>query len=278
MKIALMLVRRYHRHLMGLMLSFPMALPATASASNTVRCDHGFLSVKVQNLTLGELLNAAARQCGFAVVRYGTLEQRLSMEFQGLTLTQGLRRILGNRSYALKYAPTGPGRRLATGTRAETLWVLPQGDEKYAAPYAVPAIAGGDGFFRHDPSIDVSRWGSILSNGNVEDREQAAMALGKRGHASAVVSLSQALADNNAEVREAAIASLAEIGSTEAAQALAVPLHDGDPRVREQAVDALGDVGGQVATDLLQQALMDEVAFVRQAASEMLEQLRNGTP
>ena len=277
MKIALMLVRRYHRHLMGLMLSFPMALPATASASNTVRCDHGLLSVKVQDLALGELLNAAAHQCGFAVVRHGALEQRLSVEFNGLTLAQGLRRILGNRSYALKYAPTGAGK-LATGTRAETLWILPQGDEKYAAPYAVPAIASSGGFFRHDPSIDVSRLGSILSNGNVEDREQAAMALGKRNHASAVVSLSQALADNNAEVREAAIASLAEIGSTEAAQALAVPLNDGNPRVREQAVDALGDVGGVVATHLLRQALMDEVAYVRQAANEMLEQLGSKTP
>lgn len=278
MKIPLKIVRHYRCHLMSLMLGLPMALPSTVIASNTVRCAGGLLSVKAQNITLVELLNEAARQCGFTVVSYVALEQRLSLEFHGLTLAQGLRRILGNRSHALKYAPTMSGRRLATVARAETLWILPQADEKYSAPSAIPATPGGGGFFRHDPSIDVSRLGSILSNGNVEDREQAAMALGKRGHASALAPLKQALADNNAEVREAAIASLAEIGSTDAAQALAVALHDGDPRVREQAVDALGDVGGQVATDLLQQALMDEVAFVRQAASEMLEQLRNGTP
>ena len=276
MKTALMLAKCYHRHLLGLILSFPMALTATASVSNTIRCDHGFLSVKVQDLALGELLNSVARQCGFAVVSYGALEQPLSMEFHGLTLTQGLRRILGSRSYALKYAPTAPGKRLAGATRAETLWILPQGNEK--TPHAVPVIAGGNRLFRHDPSIDVSRWGSILSNGNVEDREQAAMALGKRGHVSAVAPLSQALADNNAEVREAAIASLAEIGGADAAQALAVALRDGDPRVREQAVDALGDVGGQVATDFLRQAVMDEVAYVRQAANEMLEQLNGKTP
>lgn len=272
MKIPFKIVRHYRCCLLGLALGFPLTLPATAITSNIVRCADGFLSVKVQDITLVELLNEAASQCGFTVVRYGALEQRLSMEFHGLTPAQGLRRILGNRSYALRYAPIMSGKRLATVARPETLWILPQGDEKYSAQSAIAATTGG-GFFRHDPSIDASRLGSILSNGNVEDKEQAAMALGKWGHASAVAPLSQALADNNAEVREAAIASLAEIGSTDAAQALAIPLRDGNPRVREQAVDALGDVGGQVATHLLQQALGDEVAFVRQAASEMLEQL-----
>ncbi len=278
MKIPLKIVRHYRCHLMGLLLSFPMALPLTVIASNTVRCADGLLSVKVQDITLVELLNEASRQCAFTVVRYVALDQRLSVEFHGLTLAQGLRRILGNRSYALSYAPTMSGRRLAPVTRAEMLWILPRADEKYAAKSTISTTTSSGGFLRDDPSSDVSRLESVLRNGNVEDREQAVIALGKLDHASAVALLSQALADSSAEVREAAIMSLAEIGGTDAAQALAVALRDNDPRVREQAVDALGDVGGQVATHLMQQALRDDVAFVRQAATEMLEQLRSGTP
>ena len=292
MKVSLKLIRHYRYHLVGLMLSFPMVLPATETRNvsmlnsgaasivntiNTVRCTDGFLSVKVHDVTLAELLSEIARLCGFTLVPYVALEQRLSAEFYNLTLAQGLRRILGSRSFALKYAPPLPEKWLLAAAPAETLWILPRDNEKHSTQASVPATTGG-GKFLHDDSIDVSKLESTLSDGNSEDREQAAAALGKRGDASAVAPLIRALSDSNAEVRETVIASLAEIGGSHAVQALAVALRDDDPRVREQIIDALGEVGGQVANGLLQHALTDDVAFVRQAAAEVLEQLKSGVP
>lgn len=237
---------------------------STVSIFNTVQCTDGLLSVQARDVPVTELLNQIAIQCDLSVQWYVTLTDRLSVEFQRLTLAQGLQRILRNRSYLLLAAPSVSGKQPATLVRAETLWILPQGDEKSSAQLSMPMTKTSHSFLADT---------AALSNGNSDVRTQAALALGKRGQAQAVAPLSQALADRNVEVREAAIGSLAEIGGADATRALGIALRDRDPHVREQAVDALGQAGGTLATGLLQQALMDEAGFVRQAAIEMLEQL-----
>ena len=238
--------------------------PSIVNVSNTTQCVDGFLSVQARDVAVTDLLNQIATQCGLSVQWYVVLADRLSVEFHRLTLTQGLQRILRNRSYLLLSAPSMPGKQPATIARVETLWILPQGDEKSSTQLSMPTTKSTPSFLAD---------AAALSNGNLDDRTQAALALGKRGQAHAVAPLSQALADRNVEVREAAIGSLAEIGNADATRALGIALRDRDPHVREQAVDALGQAGGMLATGLLQQALMDETGFVRQAAIEMLEQL-----
>ena len=290
MNIAPEIIRHYRCRLIGIMVSLAMAWPVSeardmpifnqrespiASASNTVRCIDGLLSVNAQDIGLAELLDEVASQCDLTVVWVVALEQRLSVEFYRLTLAQGLQRILRSRSYVLLSTPPTPGKRPATAARAGTLWILPQANEMYSTQSSVPTTQSANRVSADASAPDVSRLASALSNGSLDDRAQAAVALGKRGHARAVVPLSHALADRNAEVREAAIDSLAEIGGADATRALAVALRDRDPHIREQAVDALGQAGGTIATGLLQQALTDEVAFVRQAATEILEQLRS---
>lgn len=226
--------------------------PVTMMTSNSIECVDGYLSVKVMDVSMAALLDEVARRCGLTVLAYVALEQKLSMEIKRLPLEQGLRRILRTRSYMLQ---------------AETLWVLPQGEEKYAAQPIATATSHND----------ASALQSTLRSGNGEDREQAAMALGKRARGSAVAPLREALSDSSLEVREAAILSLGEIGGKDAAQALTVALRDNNPRIREQAVDALGAVGGPVAIELLQLAVRDDVGFVRQAAQEMLDHLKSGS-
>lgn len=284
-------VRHYRCRRIGIILALVMALPASEArdvprfnqglsssngASNSVLCTDGFLSVQAQAVTLAELLDEVARQCGLTVVWYVSLEERVSVAFQKLSLTQGLQRILRNRSHVLMSTPTRLGSRQTTLVNTQTLWILPQGEEKYSAR---PSLAGTTGsFLSNEDALNISRLGAALSNGNLEHREQAAMALGKRGQTLAIAPLSQALADKGDEVRDAAVLSLAKIGGADATRALAVALRDRDPHIREQAVNALGEDGGAIATGLLQQALMDDVAFVRQAATEILQQLASQTP
>lgn len=291
MDISLKTIRHSRCRPIGLLLGLVLALPATdardtpvlnqrpsstAGSLNTVRCADELLSVKAHDVGLAELLDEVASQCGLTVVRYVALEQRVTMEFHSLTLVQGFNTILRSRSYVLMSMPLPPGNRPATLAPAVTLWILPQGDEKYSIQPSMPAAKGADSSFAGSSAVDVSGLAYALSNGSLEDRAQAAASLGKRGHARAVAPLSQALADRNAEVREAALNSLVEIGGADATRALAVALRDRDPHIREQAVDALGQIGGTMATGLLQQALTDEAGFVRQAAAEILEQLKSG--
>lgn len=250
---------------------------STLAASPSVRCTGGLLSVKVRDVALAELLDEIGSQCGFVVTRYVVLEQRLSVEFHGLTLEQALWRLLSTRSYALKYAPQPPGPSPATGLRAETLWILPQGNERLAIQLPMPVTTSRRSS-RAESELDTSRWIAALGGSDVEDRQQAVAALGKRGRTDAVAPLSQALADDNAQVRQTVIASLVKIGGADAARALVIALSDADPRTRELAVEALGEIGGDEVAGPLQQALTDDVAFVRQAAAEQLEQLRRAAP
>lgn len=244
--------------------------PSIVNVSNTVQCADGLLTVKARDIGITELLDEVASQCGLTMVWYVLLEQRLSVEFHRLPLAQGLGRILRTRSYVLLSTPRPPGKRMVTAAPPQTLWILPQADEKYAAPTMAKST---NRLLAEESILGQARGASALGDGNLEDRVQAAAALGKRGQTRAIAPLSLALTDRHAEVREAAVDSLAEIGGADAAHALAVALRDSDPHIREQAIEALGQVGGTIVSGLLQQALTDEAGFVRQAAIEIIEQL-----
>ncbi len=244
-----------------------------AQGSRLIRFANGHLTVKVQDVSLDALIREIARQTGLTVARYGSLNERLSLEFHRLPLEAGLRRILRHRSFAMEYAPSTPTGR-PTGPRPKTLWVFAKADEGNPVPVTVVAAtkAGSSG---EDIATEISRLQAALSSEDEWDREEAVDTLGESGRPEAVAPLRLALADENEDVREAAIIALAEIGGDAAAQALALALHDADPWLREEAVDALGEIGGEIAIGLLEQALADDEESVREAAADMMAQLRN---
>lgn len=253
--------------LLCLTISLPLLLTTTearetstvknVTAPHLVWFANGHLSVRVEGIPVGELLDEIAQQSGLTVMRYIALDRKVTLEFHRLTLEQGLRRILRHRSFVLEYALARP----------RTLWILPQGEERHTVERTETAFSVKD-------IPQMSTLQAALNSGDAEQREEAALELGESGHAQAVVPLTLALVDRDEDVREAAVASLAEIGSAEAVQALAIALRDENPRVREEAVDALGEIGGEIAIGLLEQALADDVRFVRQAATEVLDELR----
>jgi HEAT repeat protein len=79
-----------------------------------------------------------------------------------------------------------------------------------------------------------------LKNGNSIAREEAASALGKIGHKSAVEHLVSALKDEDCFVRQSAAAALGKIGDPRAAAVLGQSLKDNDKDVRQAAMMALG--------------------------------------
>lgn len=285
----MMTARLFKFHLLWLTVSLPL-LSTIAEAKNRataaeerlqattgahlVRFANGHLSLRVEDVRLGELLDEIARLAGLTVVRYVTLEQRVTLQFHQLSLAQGLQRILRHRSFVLEYAQPGPKEKSsAVVGRPKVLWILPQGEEKYADQRRLVEPTGG-GPSKEELAKETARLQVAPGSGDAEDRQQVALELGKSGRVQAVTPLSQALTDKSKHVRKAAIASLAEIGGTQAAQALHVALADQDPRVREAAVNALGEIGGAVAIGFLEEALADEVKFVRETAAEVLEELR----
>lgn len=104
----------------------------------------------------------------------------------------------------------------------------------------------------------------------LEERADAAFALGNTGSPEAICALADSLKDENAKIRSAAAGALGSVARPEVIPALLVALDDDDQFVRSQAATALGVVGLPDAIPALIGALEDDHHGVRSAAAEAL--------
>jgi HEAT repeat protein len=115
---------------------------------------------------------------------------------------------------------------------------------------------------------------TALREGDADDRQRAAIAMGTSGDAQFVEPLAEAL--NNDEddfVRSFAATSLGNIGDPKAVDPLIKALSDRHLLVRRSAAKALGSLGDQRAFDPLIRALNNEHYMVRRAAALALGSL-----
>ena len=245
--------------------------PWPSNPPRLVRIANNLLTVKVHDASVEELIEEIARQSGLNIVWYGTISERITLDFQGLALDQALARILRRHSFALASAQGGEGE--GTAARPRKLWIIPKGAEG-SPPQAAAANESEREDVLQDESLDITLLIAALRSEDSWEREEAVEALGEIGGPESAQFLGVALTDEDEDVRQAAIAALAHIGGDRAAQVLAVALEDEDEWFREEAVEALGEIGGNSAIRLLEQALSDEYDGVRDTAEELLEELR----
>ncbi len=245
--------------------------PWPSSPPRLVRIANGLLTVKVHDASVEELVEEVARQSGLNIVWYGTISERITLDFQGLALDQALARILRYHSFALAFSRTGEGP--SNFPRPRKLWIIPRGAEG-SPPQATAASESEQEDLLQEESTDIMLLIAALRSEDSWEREEAVEALGELGGPESAQFLGVALTDEDEDVRQAAIAALAHIGGDQAAQVLAVALEDEDEWFREEALEALGEIGGDSAIRLLEQALSDEYEGVRDTAEELLKELR----
>ena len=111
-----------------------------------------------------------------------------------------------------------------------------------------------------------------LISGADDDREAAAVALGRLGEA-ATEPLASLLVGEDSDARWWAARALAEVGTDGAVPSLVDALGDPDPDVRACAALALGQIGDGVAAYELAARLADESAFVASIAADALSMI-----
>jgi hypothetical protein len=183
--------------------------PWPSGPPGLVRITNNLLTVKVHDASVEELVEEIARQGGLKIVWYGTIPERITLDFQGLALDQALARILRHHSFAL------------ASTRPRKLWIIPKGAEG-SPPQAVAANESEQEDVLQDESIDITLLIAALRSEDSWEREEAVEALGEIGGPESAQFLGVALKDEDEDVRQAAIAALAHIGGDRAAQVLAV--------------------------------------------------------
>jgi hypothetical protein len=243
----------------------------TAQSTRFIQFDNDVLTVKVKDASLKELLDEISRQSGLFVVGSGSLNEKITIQFDQLPLDEGMRLILRRHSFALAYAQQTPGERHSTVPRPTKLWIF---SNKGDYPLQTTFVADNRrrGALKVMPP-DMRRLQAALTSGDSSEREDAVDALGESKRLEAVPLLRLALKDADEDVREAAVEALEEIGGDKAAQALAVALEDEDSWVREEAVEALGEIGGETSMGLLERALTDEDESIRETAEDILAEL-----
>jgi HEAT repeat protein len=117
----------------------------------------------------------------------------------------------------------------------------------------------------------------LVGGAGIGEREAAAAALGRVGHA-AMPGLIARLEAADAELRQVAASVLGAIGDRRALPALTARLADVDPNVRTAAADALGRIGGTEAIAALLAALDSDDESLRVTSLQALVSLRTAPP
>ena len=95
----------------------------------SIQFANDLVTVKVHDVPLKELLEEIARQSGLSIVRSGSLDDRITIQFDELPFDEGLRLILRHHSFALAYAQQTSGERHSSVPRK--LWIFSKAEKGY---------------------------------------------------------------------------------------------------------------------------------------------------
>jgi hypothetical protein len=236
------------------------------------------LSAKIEGVPIEIVLAELARQAHVKVsVAESVMGELVSVELENLPLEQGIRLILYDKDYALKYSDQPASSRGRGGPTVMEIHVV--GARAKLAQHATSAASVWNGSTRalgaasgqDEPTV--ASLLAAVNNADPKARREAVEALAGAGDDVAVHTLGQLLL-NDAEVRETAAMTLAGMGSSKALEMLGQILADSRPEVRRNAAEAISSIGGEQALMLLQGSLADEdpeVQVVAALALNMLE-------
>ena len=254
-----------------------------AADAMNVEVNDDRLTVVTDDVPVHDLLEEIARQAGVALSLPNALPQRVTVEFDGLTLPLGIDRVLHGMSYAFRYSP---------GSTENKLWVFASGRsstdasaESFVELGSPPPAPVDDGVAMRLEAVaaladqETDPFAFALASAVVDDspavRFEAVHALGEIGGAVSTRLLQHALLDADAEVRTAAVDALGQVTGEQSVNALAGVLSDPDPALREKAIYALGEIGGETVTGLLREASLDSDEWVRAAAVDVLREIES---
>src|SRR5438552_8926821 len=276
--------------------STPVVQAAGAHAVK-VEWKAGKLSVAADSVPLSAVLWEVARRTGIELQGNELLHETVSMEFAGVPLEEGLRKLVGRVDYAIEDVPR-------EHDAAEIRVVV--FEEQTVAAQTVAAKSGGrqaretasekalrpgeqelqKALADEDPAVraavlealaEESDTGSVDGANNQQagsDRLRALERLVRSGDAeepTVLAALSSALKDGDSAVRAFAIQELANHDGAEAMSDLRQAYQDPDPKMRLLVIDSVGP--RDESRELLEQAAGDSDESVSQEAARLLKQL-----
>ncbi len=202
------------------------AMTETSPRASFIHFENDCLTVKVQDISLKELLNEIARQSGIILTLYSSLEERITIQFHDLPRDEGLRRILSNQRIVMKYAQQKPEDAKSPMPRVRRLWVLSRGEED-SPVQTIPDVekAGAS-------RLDNQGLQAAMASEDPEERQDA------------IAQLFLAMEDENEVVPEEVIAVLEDIGDGDITQAWTIKLQREEALFRKELEEDFAKNGG----------------------------------
>jgi HEAT repeat protein len=231
------------------------------------------LSVKIENVPLGEVLKELTRQAHLEVyLGASSAEEKISARFDNLPLEEGIKRLLRGKNYTLTYART------AASPRVAEIRVIANGsgpitkitDETASVS---PAAKAGSSSPEERPFEELAQ--QALQAPEPAARIAALKALGERGEEEKSRStVASALRDQNTGVRGMAL-ELVQQGLPVPLEAVhEMALHDTSPELRINALDTLVDLSDtNAAMEYLKKALQDPDPQIKTRVQHMLQRV-----
>jgi hypothetical protein len=272
--------RPLERVVLGLMIASFMLLSlgiwrdATADqealgASLTLTFQADQLSVQSQQATLRQVLAELARQGNLTIrLPLSEAEDKISVSFHHLSLTEGIKRLLKSKSYVLI---TTPAPEIHRGHKVTAIHVL-----STSAGSSMTLMANSENAVEDKQSTQPPQALDALDPETRVAALQAATLQALKNDEGIVPTLVQALRDEVPQVREAALWLLGSIENEEMPyEAITqIALTDPSARLRAVALGRLDATDAELAQETLQQALQDPDPEIRTMAEQLLARAR----
>lgn len=210
-----------------------------------VRWDGGRLSVASKDTPLSDVLKKITSETGMEITGIEDVHELITVNFSGLTLPEGIKRLMANNYIIIYGGGDSPTRLYIIG------WQTAINNKERALP------AG------------------LIENIRSEDFDTRRMALESIGKykSHAVEILRDAINEDNTEIRYTAFQSLAQIDSTEALNAIRGCLSHHEPEVRIMAIETMASKGTVFAREAAMAAISDADEMVRLKAEGILKEI-----
>ncbi len=223
-----------------------------------VKVDRDRLTVRFQGVPLEAALKAIARKSGMMLILEAPLEDVVTITFDNVPLDEGLRRLLGNRSYGLFYDEGRSGH----GAVLKRLTVL--------------AKEHGEGRMKADREEDVRQWRqAALEDPDPARRQEAVEFLaGEELGQGLDIFVNVMKQDGDSNVREAALDAVEGLDTILFDPLFEVALQAREPSSRRRVLKLLNERGEgdpRIQDVLLRAATADPDEGVRATALELLE-------
>ncbi|MGB4780515.1 HEAT repeat domain-containing protein [Candidatus Methylomirabilis sp.] len=223
-----------------------------------VKVDRDRLTVRFQRVPLEAALKAIARKSGTALILEAPLEDVVTITFDNLPLDEGLRRLLGNRSYGLFYDEGRSGH----GAVLKRVMVLTK--------------EHGEGRMRADREEEFHQWRQVaLEDSDPARRKEAVEILaGEELGQSLDIFIKVMKQDGDGDVREAALDAVEGLDTILFEPLFEVALQAREPSSRRRVLKLLSERGKddpRIQDVLLRAATADADEEVRTTALGLLE-------